>query len=217
MRDQQTVILSRNERVKSWTLNGIWPSGRRPPVTYSHLNSCPRVSPQGTTVTVVYSPWLMLSVSHTLRTGVLSPVYSNLTGRPGRCTTSPSSWCDQSLQSTERTLQRREKRHVFKYRMDLTVLMKTLLAGRRSWPCVVSWCWLCCCSKVWVASSRAESRLQQRGWSSLGGLMASSFSSSDAELRSAGFLSRARSRKERMATLQSSDTSSRGGACLCIC
>lgn len=70
---------------------------------------------------------------------------------------------------------------------------------------------------VWVTSSRAESRLQQRGWSSRDGLMASSFSSSAAELRIAGFLSRARSRKERMARLQSSAMSSRGGAFLWIC
>lgn len=47
--------------------------------------------------------------------------------------------------------------------------------------------------------------------------MASSFSSSDAELLRAGFLSSARSRKERMARLQSSAMSSRGGACLWIC
>lgn len=86
-----------------------------------------------------------------------------------------------------------------------------------SLPCMVSWCWLCCRSMVLVTSSRAESRLQQRGWSSLDGLMASSFSSSDAELRRAGFLSRARSRKERMTRLQSSAMSSRGGACLWIC
>lgn len=89
--------------------------------------------------------------------------------------------------------------------------------AQRSLPCVVSWCWLCCRRMVWVASSSAESRLQQRGWSSLGGLMASSFSSSDAELLRTGFFSRARSRKERMAWLQSSAMSSRGGACLCIC
>lgn len=47
--------------------------------------------------------------------------------------------------------------------------------------------------------------------------MASSFSSSDAELRRDGFLSRARFRKESMARLQSSAMSSRGGACLWIC
>lgn len=47
--------------------------------------------------------------------------------------------------------------------------------------------------------------------------MASSFSSSDAELRSAGFLSRARSRKDRITGLQSSAMSSKGGACLWIC
>lgn len=92
-----------------------------------------------------------------------------------------------------------------------------LTSTRCSLPCMVSWCWLCCRSMVLVTSSRAESRLQQRGWSSLDGLMASSFSSSDAELRRAGFLSRARSRKERMSGLQSSAMSSRGGACLWIC
>lgn len=84
-------------------------------------------------------------------------------------------------------------------------------------PCVVLWFSLCCLSRVSVTSSSAESRLQQRGWSSLGGLMASSFSSSDAELRRDGFLSRARFRKERMVRLQSSAMSSRGGACLWIC
>lgn len=47
--------------------------------------------------------------------------------------------------------------------------------------------------------------------------MASSFSSSDAELRSAGFLSRARSRKDCITGLQSSAMSSKGGACLWIC
>lgn len=47
--------------------------------------------------------------------------------------------------------------------------------------------------------------------------MASSFNSSDAELRRDGFLSRARFRKESMERLQSSAMSSRGGACLWIC
>ena len=62
----------------------------------------------------------------------------------------------------------------------------------------------------------AESRLQQRGWSSLGGCSASWASSSVAEARRAGFLSIARPRKERMAGLQSSATSSMGGASLWI-
>lgn len=84
-------------------------------------------------------------------------------------------------------------------------------------PCVVSWFSLCCRSRVSVTSCSAESRLQQRGWSSLGGLMASSLRSSDAELRWAGFLSIARFRKERIVRLQSSAMSSRGGACLWIC
>ena len=62
----------------------------------------------------------------------------------------------------------------------------------------------------------AESRLQQRGWSSLGGCSAWWASSSVAEARRAGFLSIARPRKERMAGLQSSATSSMGGASLWI-
>ena len=153
--------------------------------------------------------------SHILKRGGLSPVYSNPTRPPGQCTRSPSSSCGLSSQSTEKILQKKEGEHVWR---DKNILLKiSLQIISWSLPCVVSRWWFCSRSMVWVTSSRAESRLQQRGWSSLGGLMASSFSSSDAELRRAGFLSRARFRKERLERLQSSAMSSRGGACLWIC
>lgn len=66
-------------------------------------------------------------------------------------------------------------------------------------------------------SKRAESRLWQRGWSSLGGFRASCFSRSAAMGRWLGFLSKAASISSLMPGLQSSAISSNGGACLWIC
>lgn len=65
-------------------------------------------------------------------------------------------------------------------------------------------------------SKRAESRLWQRGCSSLGGFRASCFSRSAALGRWLGFLSRAASISSRRPGLQSSAMSSKGGACLWI-
>lgn len=65
-------------------------------------------------------------------------------------------------------------------------------------------------------SKRAESRLWQRGWSSLGGFRASCFSRSAALGRWLGFLSKAASITSLMPGLQSSAISSNGGACLWI-
>lgn len=65
-------------------------------------------------------------------------------------------------------------------------------------------------------SKRAESRLWQRGWSSLGGFRASCFSRSAALGRWLGFLSRAASISSLMPGLQSWAISSNGGACLWI-
>lgn len=65
-------------------------------------------------------------------------------------------------------------------------------------------------------SSRAESRLWQRGCSSLGGCKASCLRSSVAEGLWFGFLSRAASSSLLMPLLQSAAMSSSGGACLCI-
>lgn len=84
-------------------------------------------------------------------------------------------------------------------------------------PWVLSESWLSCRSSGCVPSSSAESRLQQRGWSSRDGWRASSFSNSVAELLRAGTLSSACSRSLRIAGLQLSGMSSRGGACLWIC
>lgn len=160
------------------------------------------------------------SVSHTLRQGALSRACNSLPRPPGQCTGSLSSSGVRSPQSTGRILQKTQARCEC---MNFTTILESMCAGKWVWkhfggllPCVVSGCWLCWRSMGWFASYRAESRLQQRGWSSLGGLMASSFSSSEAELRWAGFLSRARPRKVRMTGLQSSAMSSKGGACLWI-
>lgn len=152
-----------------------------------------------------------------MRLGALSPVYRNLTRLQGQCTRSPSSSYGLSPQSTENNLLNKRHTCLNKGSFLFVITGTKLTSACRCLPCVVSCCWFCCRSMVWVTSSRAESRLQQRGWSSLGGLMASSFSSADAELRRAGFLSRARSRKVRMARLQSFAMSTRGGACLWIC